>query len=289
MFNLLFKDKKISSFKQFIDNFDLEAVKMYYLGGSLVCWLELCGKSEIAELLKSVDPKKDIDEQLAAVFGQPLPKKIDFEKKFSVQTVKNSITSFVLSENPKEYACFKNTYSSFSAFDSSFSAENGSYKAPSGAFNETKISFLHSLSSFFNGFGGSFINAVGSFGGLYGSFMSQKGFTNIGSYVYSETSFTFGSGSFNNNLNLSSNTSSSFNYNVSSFNNSSFEFSSYKFPTSFISSGESSLMPDSLSAADSAALQDIKETFPPKTPEEKIIENLSYCPLNRFGYGIHLI
>lgn len=303
MFNLLFKDKKISSFEQFIDNFDLEAVKMYYLGGSLVRWTELCGQSEIARQLKNIDPQKNIDEQLAFIFDKPSPLRIDVGKIIAAQTVKSSLSSFILGEDLKKYACFKNSYSSFStikyfmteSIGSSFTVGNGSFSDITGSFNAVSGSFLGAETSFFNlsasfnSLSSSFSYNIGSFGSLYGSFSNRSTsfMTMNGSFLYAETSFRLHNSSFDSNLNLSNNKGGSFNFGIGSFNNSS--FMSYSASSSFMSGSRFGTVSDDSVTNGSMVSEEKNVTLPIKTPEEKITENLSYCPLNRFGYGIHLI
>lgn len=301
MFSLLLTKGKINSFEQLKDNFDLEAVRLYYLGGSLIKWLEMCGKSEIAERVRNIAPNKDIDIQLAEIFEQPIPLKADIKKAQKFADAKKSIFSFILRDNPLKYAVSANSCSFFLQ------------RALSG---ET-ITDSHSLdnnmneNSFYD-VNGSFENKTGSFKYGIGSFRNGSEYeseyereSEAGSFGYKAASFTFEQRSFSASVSsyLSSNTSfflktNSFNYKETSFflNKGSFEtgsFLSKNILSSFsLSSFISSLSQSSFTSCCDSMLKDYSENNSEeisKSPEEKIYENLSYCPLNQFGYGIHLI
>lgn len=63
--------KKIFSADDIADNFDIAAVRGYFLAGSLVCWLHAHGGAAYAEQLEQLDPADPaLNEKLAAVFGQ---------------------------------------------------------------------------------------------------------------------------------------------------------------------------------------------------------------------------
>ena len=62
--------KKISSAAEIIGNFDLAAVRGYFLGGSLSEWLREHGGAAYADRLESIDPKDpELNGKLAGVFG----------------------------------------------------------------------------------------------------------------------------------------------------------------------------------------------------------------------------
>lgn len=287
MFSLLFAKGKINSFEQLKDNFDLEAVRLYYLGGSLIGWLEMCGKLGIAERVRNIDTNKDIDIQLAEIFGQPIPIKVDIERAQKFADVKKSVSAFILSDNPLKYAVSVNQCSfiqnhlqqdfteekktdSFSPHDSSFFTLNGSFEYNSGSFKYGAGSFSHEYESEYEK--NSFAFEHSSFSAMASSytFSNTSFFLKTTSFSFKETSFFFNQGSFV----------------TTSFQNkhilSSFPMSS--FTSSFSSSSLTSCYDEVLNNYSNKNSEEMS-----KSPEEKIYENLSYCPLNRFGYGIHLI
>ena len=319
MFDLLFDGKKISSYQQLTDNFDFETVKLYCLGGSLSSWLDNCGESEIAEKVRGVDLYGDIDAQLAEIFGQPAPIRVDIQKAQVVNNAKNALSSFVMGADPFSYAVSANNSSflaqseyissfapssfslnSGSFLNGSFSNIFGSYAYNIGSFEQSSGSFNFNTGSF--GIGSGYYEyeseyELGSFRRFYSSFNFEQSsfFTTLTSFGWETTSFSyektsfgyettsyslyntsFNLGSFNSNLNLNKNLSS---FSPSSFSPSSFEMSSF----STGSFGEAQIITDKREDEKPA------EEVIPKTPEEKICENLTYSPLNRYGYGIHLI
>lgn len=63
--------KKIFSADDIADNFDIAAVRGYFLAGSLVRWLNAHGGADYAEQLEQLDPADPaLNDKLAAVFGQ---------------------------------------------------------------------------------------------------------------------------------------------------------------------------------------------------------------------------
>ena len=301
MFSLLLTKGKINSFEQLKDNFDLEAIRLYYFGGSLIKWLEMCGKSEIAERVRNIDPNKDIDIQLAEIFEQPIPLKADIKKAQKFADAKKSIFSFILRDNPLKYAVSANSCSFFLQMVLSGETITDSHSLDN---NMNENSFFDVNGSFENKTG-SFKYGIGSF--RYGSEYEREyeRESEAGSFGYKAASFAFEQRSFSASVSsyLSSNTSfflktNSFNYKETSFflNKVSFETGSFLnknilssfSPSSFISS----FSPSSFTSCCDNVLKDNSENNSEeisKSPEEKIYENLSYCPLNRFGYGIHLI
>ena len=310
MFDLLFDGKKISSYQQLTDNFDFETVKLYCLGGSLSSWLDNCGESEIAEKVRGIDLYGDIDAQLAEIFGQSAPIRVDIQKAQAVNNAKNALSSFVTGITPYSYAISANNgsfleqaeYSSFAP--GSFTLNSGSFS--NGSFSKLMGSYVYNINSFENSTG-SFELGTSSFGigsGYYeyeseyelGSFrrfsasfnFEQSSFYRVlssfswettsyslynTSYSLYNTSFKIGNtGSFNSDMNLSS-------FSLSSFSPSSFEASSFA-AGSF---GEAHLIDENKTEEKPIEKSDTG------TPEEKICENLTYSPLNRYGYGIHLI
>ena len=317
MFDLLFDGKKISSFQQLTDNFDFEAVKLYCLGGSLSTWLDNCGKSEIAEKVRSIDLYGDIDARLAEIFGQPAPIRVDIQKAQAVNNAKNALSSFVMGITPFSYAVSANNGSFLAQSEYMSSFAPGSFNLNSssfmnGSFNNLMTSYVYNISSFEQSKGSFEFNTnsfrigsgyyeyeseyeLGSFQRFSHSFNFEQSsfFSFLTSFGWGTTSFSlettsfsfentsyslyntsFNIGSFNSNLNT--NLSS---FSLSSFSTSSFEASSFA-AGSF---GETHLIDKNRTEEKPV------EEVDTRTPEEKICENLTYSPLNRYGYGIHLI
>lgn len=113
---------------------------------------------------------------------------------------------------------------------------------------------------------GSFLTSfeLNSFGGIYTSFL-------IGSFMH-EYEYEFESGSF-----------ASGSFSLGSFSSESFAYGSSSFGS--FSSGSFSLSSFHLSDLGSLSLNPLK----PLTAEQKVHINLSSCPMNRYGYGIHLV
>lgn len=61
--------KKIFSAEEIADNFDIAAIRGYYLGGSLIRWLEAHGGEAYAKALSALDPKDPaLNDRLTEVF-----------------------------------------------------------------------------------------------------------------------------------------------------------------------------------------------------------------------------
>ena len=236
VFCLWLNGKKISNPSDIRNNYDSEALRGYYLGGSLSKWLEMAGDSEKARLVEKVKPNGNIDRQLAVIFGlvredKPVRKT---EKKPKLPEGNGSFNSHLL---PASF--------SFGSFTGSF--VSGSFAL--GSFNSLLLSTSFSFGSF----------RVGSF--TLGSFRLNNNNNNNGgsfsvfggSYAVFAGSFSIGAGSFNS----------------GSFNGSFGAVAQPKNPK--------------------AQTAFVKSEKKPLTPEQKITINLSSEPLNRFGYGIHLV
>lgn len=257
MYCLWLNGKKVYTLQQLRASFDAEAVELYCLGGSLARWLRDCGEPDTAEKVERIDFSRSISHQLAEIFGVSLPKN---------------------EEQPQLPAAPANPHAPAAA---------GSFALPSSFTSD----MILPASSFLT----SFDTTSFSFSAVYTSFFT----TSFGGY---EHEYEYESGSF---------TTSSFSLYLSSFFaetaslTGSFSFSSFNLGSfaaeygsfavgygSFQTSGSfspvlSSFSSDSATAASPAPAQ---ETEPqPLTPQQKFELNLSSNPLNRFGYGIHLI
>ncbi len=234
MFDLLFDGKNISSYQQLLDNFDFEAVKLYCLGGSLSSWLDQCGESEIAEKVRGVNLYGDIDTQLADIFGQPAPIRVDIQKAQAVNNARNALSSFVMGADPFAYAAAANN-SSFlaqaeyrlSSFESvgSFPLNNGSFL--NGSYTNMLGSFEYNTGSFEQNIC-SFKFSTGSFGigSRYYEYESEYEF---GSFRKFSNSFNFEQSSFFKVANSFSRETTSFTYETTSYllNTTSFNLGSF--------------------------------------------------------------
>lgn len=292
MYCLWIGGKKVYGLKELKDNFDFGSVEVYCLGGGLSRWLRLCGESETAERVDKIDLSRDLSEQLAEIFDQPSPiknplsdtscscfnSKISREGSVSSFSENNALSdngSFSVGEktdsfnlehfSPSSYEISsfgvssfeeKSVYSGSSiALNTSFSLESSSFAAASFNFLTTSFSLISTsfMSSSFHEYEYEF-EAGGSFSALGGSYSLGS----FGAYIggsFSVTSFVGSAGSFK---------------------------------TESPSSGtDTSYEPDADKLNRLNA--DGETTSPPLSPKEKILQNIASCPLNRFGYGIHLI
>ncbi len=223
VFCLWLNGRKVNNPSDIRNNYDSEALRGYYLGGSLSRWLEASGDSQKARLVEKINPDGDIDRQLAEIFGLIKRDKPVKKAKAPLLPVR----------------------------------ANGSFSL--GSF---------SLGSF----------SLGSFS--LGSF--SLGSFSLGSF--SLGSFSLGSFRLSNNNN---------NNNGGSFRLFGGSYSAFAGSFSLGSFGAGSFTIGSFGAVPCFSVK--KSTVKPEikakklTAEEKIVINLSSEPLNRFGYGIHLI
>lgn len=268
MYSLWIGGKKIYSLEQLKDNFDLTSVELYYCGGGLARWLRLCGEADIADKIEKIDTSFDISEQLAEIFGQPKPiKKTQSNSSADVSAPKEPVeaSSSFSFEVPKQENSFRiggglNSFSPelipFSSFEMSSSFGGSSFTwtlfyTGSGASFSLEAASL--LTTSFNFFSTSFMTS--SFHQYEYEFETGGSFSGLGSFKLG--SFSFASGSF---------TSS-----AGSFNTTELE------PEAC---GSDRLISESVNN---------KAEAPLPSPREKILQNFLACPLNRFGYGLHLI
>lgn len=208
---------KVSDAQGITDNFNITDVRGYFLGGSLVPWLENLGEHEKADALKSITAGENPDKMLYDIFTGNYTKPV-----YHKGVVSNA-------QSPTGQSSYR--LSSMSGSFSLGSYKTGSYNLGSynvGSFRKGsyhEYEFEYELGSFFSG---SFAKYLSSF--FSGSFAQY-----LGSFKFS--SFTFSAGSF--------------------------VFGSFKYDD-FLIDGK----------------------FCPAAP---VIKNLTSEPLNRFGYGIHII
>ena len=247
--------RKLFSADEISANFDIAAIRGYFLGGSLIKWLDSHGGEEYARLLEKLSPSDPaLNDRLTEIFTQ---------KKCSVP-VHRADEQLIMTINLLKGGSPVTTGSA-----QVVNAGSGSYAAGSfaplgyGSFGAGSAGYLMNYGSFRSGsFAGSFNRSwewewewwLGSFRRNYGSFAYGTG-----SYRWSFGSFGFGSftgGSFRRGFTLGS-----FPFDTG------YRMGSYRgFP--------------------------LGGSFRQVTADEYdeiMYRCLGICPLNRFGYGIHII
>lgn len=287
IYSLWIGGKRVYSLKQLMNSFDLSSVEVYYYGGGLVRWLRLCGANEIADRVEKIDPALDPSEQLAEIFGQPMPKK----------TTVPDIASYP-SAPIKDEGISASSFSS-KALDASAVSFSESAVLSSFSGNDVTDSFsvsqTLSASSFeVSSFGGSSFGAsliyISSAAALNASFVLETSSFSLTSFNMFATSFAASSfheyeyefetgGSFNS----GSFTLGSFNSYAGSFTGTLGSFNAGSFSSADIAPKETE------SGSFTSAGDDTAQEAPQLSPKEKVLQNISACPLNRFGYGLHLI
>ncbi len=323
MFCLWLENKKANNLQQLKEYFDFDIVEMYLLGGGLKSWLIQCGEDELAKRVNDIDLTRNIHEQLSEIFKIKLPKTEN--KKYEIIPFAQSDKKFDFAGNSVKGTSFEhgknvtisdsfNTSPNFEneAEKTSFYPETGSFEiiVPTsfeirsnslGSFTETVLK----INSFEQ-------TVVGSF-----EYSFESSSFNQSSSPFEQRSIsTLITGSFIN---------SSFNFNVNSFGEHEYEFefeneyfrsfagSFAEFSSSFLweeINGSFTLSSFTYAEKVNGGIKDLanvssydghyepkeekEEIFLPKKsdeipPEEKIKQNITSCPLNRYGYGINLI
>ncbi|MCH5325442.1 MAG: hypothetical protein J1E39_09555 [Eubacterium sp.] len=226
---------KVSDVKGITDNFNISDVRGYFLGGSLIPWLESRGEYDKAYALRGIPTNVNPDKALYDIFNNV------YEQPVYHQGVSPVPTNTVMSSGGSYNLPSSLTGSSFQA---------GSFTTNSFSANSfTANSFTT----------GSYRFEIGSYRVSSGTYQYEFEFE-LGSYVggsFAQYLTSFNLGSFN----FGSYMSGSFNW--ESFVPSSFTLGSFTYDD-FIINGQ----------------------FHPAAP---ILKSLSSEPLNRFGYGIHII
>lgn len=249
-------NEKIFNIRQLRENFDTAVLVGYYIGGGLERWLSDAGETAVLEKVKEIDKNKDIGTQLEFIFGvrpdkkeTPAPEYEKIEASREYHEVAESVKLALMAVSD-----------SYSEIVSSFSS-----------------SFLSSFGS-------------GS-GGMVSSF--RKTFER-------EIRGSFGGGSFKN----SSFTVSSFrvgqfrrsNYRTGSFSGGSFKGGSFRLVKYNFGYGKGSFSFGSGSMRGSFRMTSegsyrffLGDAEITREEYKRTKINLSSCPLNAYGYGIHRI
>lgn len=187
--------KKISSAAEIIDNFDLAAVRGYFLGGSLSEWLREHGGTVYADRLdklRTLDPQDpQLNDRLAEVFGVSA----------------GPVTEVFCGNVPDNSACGGRDGGSWCG---SFGSFSGGFRGGSGSFNFGSYGVFQGSGL---GIGSGGLTALGSYrfslwewewewrfagrGSFRGSFGSLGSLGSFGSYWFGSGSYLLGSfGSF---------------------------------------------------------------------------------------------
>ncbi len=316
--------KKVFSADEIYDYFDIAAIRGYFLGGSLIKWLDAHGGGHYADALRSVDPKDpSLNDKLIEIFTGVSHCDVPVHKadEYVIRAVEEfkGIAPSDISSAP--VSSFKGGFGfSDSSFGGSFGrnfafSEYGSFSG--GSFSGGSFSAFR-----WNLFGGSFFN-YGSFGyssfgyrglalGEYGSY-SLSSFRK-GSFLWSEWEWEWYLGSFRkrnyttgsfNYGSFSGGSFSAFRWNLfggSSFNYGSFNVGSFggyfgygsfsggsfrygSFPWNYERVGSFI----GLMGYGTGSFTGSFKMLTPDEYDEIMYRTLNMCPLDRFGYGIHLI
>lgn len=248
-------NEKIFNIRQLRENFDTAVLVGYYLGGGLERWLNDAEETLVLAKVKEIDRSKDIGTQLEFIFGVRPDKKETAAPEY--EKIEKSCEYHEVAESVKLalLAASEDYTEVFSSFGSSFSFGSGSGFISSGfklGFERELRTGSFSVGSFRKG---SF--RIGSLGRRnFGTGSFRTGSFKSGSFRLVKYSFAFGSGSF-------SFRGGSFGSGISSGSFTVASGGSYRF---FMGNTE-------------ITREEYKRT--------KI--NLSSCPLNAYGYGIHRI
>lgn len=272
--------KKIFSADEIADSFDIAAIRGYFLGGSLEKWLMSHGGEDYAQALRDIDPADpSLNDRLTQLFtGAPkcsVPvHKADEQVIRAVEEFKGIAPPTVGSAVGAQAVSGSFGGSSFNYGSWRYSlGEYGSYSLSSfrkGSFRyDWEWEWEWYLGSFRKKYLGSAFGSFSSFS--YGSFST-------GSYSAFRWNL-FGSSSFR---------YSSFNYSsvgAGSFSMGSFRYGS--FPWNYDKLGSFTGIMGYLAGSFTGA-----GSFKALTPDEYdeiMYRTLGMCPLDCFGYGIHLI
>lgn len=222
--------KKISSAAEIIDNFDLAAVRGYFLGGSLSEWLREHGGTVYADRLdklRTLDPQDpQLNDRLAEVFGVSA----------------GAVTEVFCGNAPDNGGSRCGSFGSFS----------GGFRGGSGSFNFGSYGVFQGSGL---GIGSGGLTALGSYRFSLWEWEWEWRFAGRGSFRGSFGSYRFGSGS----------------YLLGSFG--SFPWGS--FSGSFGAGSFGGFGSSGFITADEY--------------DRIMYECLRKCPLNCYGYGIHIV
>ena len=260
--------RKIFSADEISANFDIAAIRGYFLGGSLIRWLNANGGKYYARALTELSPSDpDLNDRLTEIFtgkkcNAPVHKADDNLVR-AIELLRGGVPVTGSAQN----------------VNGSFGAGYGSFAYSFGSFSHG--SFGYSFGSFR---GGSF--SYGSFaGGSFRRTWEWEWEWRFGSFRGGSFRYSGGSAAYN--FSSYRGAYGSFGYNFGSYLSGSFMFGgsfrgytlgSFPFDISY---GMGSYRGFPLAGSFRAVTAN--------EYDEIMYRCLSVCPLNRFGYGIHLI
>lgn len=273
--------KKINSAAQIPDNLDVASLRGYFLAGSLIEWLEEHGGEKYAaQLSKLSRDDSALNEKIAAVFGgKPIPVK----QLSGAALHKNGITK------AQNTPCSAGGSFRILKMPNSFKFSNSSFGAASGSYSGSYLGSYSGLLEF-----GSFLaylsGKFGSFGisSFFGGSFSEWEWEWLWEYFreYSGGSFVSNSFSVTSFSQLERLRQLFKSYFSGLFVSASFSAGSF-LRTSFSQWEQFFEMFGSFSGDWSS----FSEKIPLEMDEYDFImfKTLMICPLDRFGYGIHII
>lgn len=274
--------RKIFSADEISANFDIAAIRGYFLGGSLINWLNAHGGEDYALALAEVSPSDPaLNDKLTNIFThKSCDTPVHKADENLIRTI-DLLKGGVPVTGSAQSVC--GSYPEGSFGQSSFTQGSGSYLLNYGSFSYGSFSY-GSFGSFrrireweWEWCFGSFRSGSFRYGGGSGAYLlgSYRGYLGSFSYNFGSYSGAFGS----------------FAYNIGSFRSGSFGYSNFiggsfrgmtlgSFPFD-ISYGMGSYRGVPVGGSFRAIGSD--------EYDEIMYRTLNICPLNRFGYGIHLI
>ena len=244
-------NEKIFNIRQLRENFDTAVLVGYYLGGGLERWLSDAGETAVLEKVRKIDRNQDIGVQLEFIFGVRPDKKETISPEY--EKIEKSQEYHEVAETVKLalLAASENYADTFSSFTSSFAGGSG-----------LGFGYEKQLRQ------GSF--SVGSFGktsfrsGVFNKYSSSFGSFRVGALGRRK----FASGSYR---------------------GGSFRLVKYSAVGSFGSFG-SGISSGSFTVTSGGSYRFFMGNAEITKEEYRRTKiNLSSCPLNAYGYGIHRI
>ena len=242
--------RKVLSAEDIADNFDIAAIRGYFLGGSLIPWLSEHGGQRYLDALGKLSPDiPELNDRLAEAFGQRCEAAAHTADEELIQLIDSSAGPYAGSGSYAGPGSYAGSGSYSGSFGGSFSQTSGMYRLLYGSWGYGSYNF------------GSYL--MGSYYRMWQWEWEQwlRGSFRSGSFIYGSFNYTYGSfGGF-----FGGSFYGSFGYRGS--------FGSFAFPAGYkgFSSGGSFHM------------------LTPDEYDEIMYRCLEMCPLNRYGYGIHII
>lgn len=242
--------KKVNSAEQIKENFNISDIRGYYLGGSLVRWLYESGEDELARKIEAIPKGINPDKMLFDIFC----------KEYKKPSYHKGVNQLIPLKNPCSF--INGSYKPVSFRTGSMRIGKTSFKPTSYKPTSFKVGSYRITSHYHQH---EYEYEIGSY--------------NIGSYALGSYLFGYNFGSYNSG-------SYRFGYNFGSYSFGSYRFGSYNLGSYRhiyeyeYEYGIGSYRVGSYTLYGSRLV---------KYSEKALIDFFESEPLNRFGYGIHLI